>query len=651
MKRYKICIWRGVLSMAVVALTLVLGSCTKESMGVSMPGGDGMEVRVTFPRSEVTRAVTGGTEIGASDENRLDRVTILVFSGDGSKLESVISEDVTSANTSLPTTQPKWASDQTLIVGPVINPGSPKKIYAIANWSKTAFDKATYTETTLKDEITTITAVADINNVTAYPMLMSGSKDVENLTTLLFNVTVDMERQSSKISTHLTIPIHLQDYMPQVEWQIDLVKVTVVHVPNETYVVSRKALPPNIGLLHSKVIAMDDTKPAAGDQTVPATKELKWSESVYVTENPVVGNTQAKKDSSTYVVVQLPYKNRITGVTEYDNYYKVYINDTRDAASPHKVLRNTIYNLNISILGMGLPFNNLVPDVNVDDQLTVNSWEKGEVVDVEAPQNYFNVDSAYLEFQPSETSLKTTVATDVVDWKLVKEDGTTIFSFAEATTADVTIDGITYTLGGNVSVANVTVSRPTTLISFPIQKMFFIAKNLKVPFTVAIKEPELEPDPAGFIPRDVLEQGGWPADRLPKKGLQLARIGNKLPSEGSEWNEVDLEWSGLNVITGTSKALGSGKSNYAILSNLDAGNYPIGQACKHLGPNWYVPSIDEWGLIYANKGTIGYGYQFMNDFWSSSEDGQYNSWYITSNLGTISSYKGLITGVRCVIEI
>lgn len=329
MNKGKTGIWQGTLSAVIVCLSVVtLGSCTKEPIGLSMPGGDGIQVRVSFPRSEVTRATTGGTEVGTAEENRLDRVTILVFSGDGTKLETVFSEDVTSANTSLPTTQPKWVTDQTLIVRPVISPDSPKRIYAIANWSRVDFDKATYTETMLKDELTLITAVAAINNAGAYPMLMSGSKDVPNLTSLSYNVTVDMERQSSKISTQLTIPKDVQKYMTQIEWQTDLMTITVANVPNQSWIIGRNESPVGANLLNSDPIAVDDTKPATGDQTLPATVDLKWSESVYITENPVVGTSQASKDASTYVIVQLPYKNRITGVVEHDNYYKIYINES-----------------------------------------------------------------------------------------------------------------------------------------------------------------------------------------------------------------------------------------------------------------------------------------------------------------------------------
>lgn len=659
MKRDKTGIWRGALSVMIVLLTaLALSSCTKEPTGHSIPDGDGIQVRVSFPRSEATRATTGDPEVGTAEENRLDRVTILVFNGDGTVLENVLSEDVTSANTSLPTTQPKWATEQILIIHQVISPSSLKKIYAIANWSKTTFNKATYTETDLKDELTTISAVSSINDDAAYPMLMSGCKEVTNLTSVFYNVTVDMARQSSKIKAQLTIPIDVQDYHPQIEWQTDLMKLTVANVPNKAYIVGRSAIPTGNTLLNSALLAVDDQKPNPVDQTIPASKDLKWSESVYITENPVTGTTQTAKDVSTYIIVQLPYKNRITGNIDYDNYYKIYINDTRDAASPHKVLRNTIYNLNINILGMGLPIDNLVPDVNIDDQLTIVPWEEQNIDVDDIPQKFFKIDHTLLTFQYMTEEQKVNFVTDVEDWKLIdKANGNTLFLSTDAVSGkSFEKDGIKYTLSGTATQAMITVNKlrdekPT----IPEQEFTFVARNIKVPFTVAYDN--------GFIPSSVLSQSftsnsttyqGWPTDKLPTKGLQIAKRGNVLPFRVLRDDDPEMKWSSIYEDTGiTSNELGAGKSNYAQLSALDATNYPIGQACKHLGPEWYVPSSEELLLIYNNGSTFGSSYSFLGSYyWSTTEKGLLHSWYVDFTDGsTFVNYKTEPCIVRCVREL
>lgn len=659
MKRDKTGIWRGVLSAVIVLLSaLALSSCTKEPIGPSMPDGDGIQVRVSFPQSETTRALTKGTDNGTDKENQLDRVTILVFNGDGSKLETVFSEDVRPSNTSLPTTQPKWEIYHTLIVRSVIiDIISPKKIYAIANWNKVDFDKTTYTETMLQDEITTIASVASINNAAAYPMLMSGSIYVPNLTSLLYNVTVDMARQSSKIKAQLTIPKDVQDYQRHIEWQTDLMKITVANVPNNSYIVGRSAIPTGSTPLNSDPIAVDDTKPATGDQTFPATKELKWSESVYITENPVEGATQAAKDASTYIIVQLPYKNKITNVIEPDNYYKVHINDPGDATSPHKVLRNTIYNFNISIKGMGLPINNLIPNVNIDDQLTVIPWEEQNIDVDDTPQKFFNIDRTLLTFQYMTEDQKVNLVTDVEDWKLIdKANGNTLLLSTDAVSGkSFEKDGIKYTLSGTATQATITATKlrdeaPT----IPKQELTFVARNIKIPFTVVYDN--------GFIPNSVLVQSftvngktyqGWPADRLPTKGLQITKRGNVLPSGVLKDEELRCQWSLVREDTGTRVPVGAGKGNYAILSVKDPINYPIGQACKHLGPEWYVPSVGELVLIYNNQSTFGTSYPFGELLYlcsteSTSADTRYVD-FINGYAGTCGKGYGCMS--RCVREI
>lgn len=664
MKKDKTGVWQGTLSTTILLLTVVaFSSCTKEPIEQSLPGVNRMQVQVTFPKSKATKAITEGTATGTDDENRLDRVTILVFSGDGSQLETVLSENVTSSNPSLPTTQPKWATDQTLIVSGVISPDSPKKIYVLANWRKIDFDLATYTEAMLKDEITTITAVSRINGSAAYPILMSGNKEIPNLTSLSYKVTVDMERQVSKLKALITVPIDVQNYSHQIEWQTELMKITVANVPNKSYVVGRKASPAGITMLNSDPMDMD-TKPNPSDQQVPATKDLEWGKSVYITENPITGTTQTSKDASTYIIVQLPYKNRNTGVIEHDNYYKVYINDTRDATSPYKVLRNTIYTLNIRILGQGVPINNLISDVNIDDQVTVNSWEIGEmgdVGDVVQTNDYFNIDRTQLLLM-SVTELQSTISTNMLNWKLVKQGGTTIFSIAEGKTQPMVIDQITYTLLGNASSATIGVRKAAFVGDFPTQNMFFLAKNIKIPFVVAYKHY----DRGSFIPNSVLRQdftvegilyNGWPAGKLPLNGLQVAKRGNVLPSGNLLAEDPEIKWSGVRENSGvtTLRPLSSGKGNYAQLNTLDATNYPIGQSCNHLGPEWYVPSIDELMLIYHNKDTFDADYALpLNSYWSTTEDNARDSWYMNfapGSWGVGTSDKTAKYRVRCVREI
>lgn len=167
----------------------------------------------------------------------------------------------------------------------------------------------------------------------------------------------------------------------------------------------------------------------------------------------------------------------------------------------------------------------------------------------------------------------------------------------------------------------------------------------------------------GFIPNSELLKGvraeneliQWPADKLPPHGLQIAKIGNVLPTGVEKTDDPKIQFSLKFEVTGiTEKALGSGRDNYAQLKLKDAVNYPIGQACKHLGPEWYIPSQYELHLIHANKSTLGSSYKFITGYYrSTTEHNDINSVVVNFFSGiwekvnkTNYNYRG-----RCVRDI
>lgn len=475
-------IWHFTSAITLAVIALALGSCTKEPLTASNRN-DMAQVRITLPTNVRSGVKAKAEEIGSTNESRLDNITVFVFNIAG-KLETLLTEDLTAA--SLTETQPKWKSDNILLV-PIIKYNEPKNIYAVANWNKTEFNKNTYTESSLKSEVKSMVDVLTINGSKAYPMIMSGGKAGVNLMSSLFSVTLNIARQVAKIRAKLTLSAVTQNRMPDVIWLIDEMTITVGNVPTMSYIIANNTIPYGVVMLNSTPFSLndkEDTKPKNTDQTYPvATNNLIWvKDRIYINENLV---NESDKTTATYIVIQLPYQNRKTGFREGDNYYKLYINNKDDDAAPHTVLRNTIYDFNISILGLGSPFNDMISDVNIDNIVTVSDWGYGGIGDVEIPRNYFNIDRSHLEFQSSETQLQSVVVTDVANWELVSANGITILSFAKSMTT-ATVDGITYTLSGNNSVATVTVNRGL-MVNFTTQKMFFIAKNLKMPFTVAYK--------------------------------------------------------------------------------------------------------------------------------------------------------------------
>ncbi len=103
---------------------------------------------------------------------------------------------------------------------------------------------------------------------------------------------------------------------------------------------------------------------------------------------------------------------------------------------------------------------------------------------------------------------------------------------------------------------------------------------------------------------------------------------------------VSAPWAVTLTSTGaTSQALGSGQNNTsAIVLNQGAGNYAA-KICDDLVDggysDWYLPSLNELGKLYANKSLIG-GFA-VAFYWSSSEDNMNAAWVQSFNSNSQSS--------------
>lgn len=629
-------VWHGTLSAAIVLLVVVaLSSCVKEPFSEDQLPSDVLQLKIALP-GEASKATT---EPGTSEENRLDEIGVLVFDAQG-QLETKLSIP----NLTVLDGQPYWENDKILIV-PIKKPEEPKNIYVLANSGIVDIFNDNYTEEMLKNEQVTRSSV-DFS----YPLLMSGSALNVNLKTAAYFVTVDIARQAAKVRAQCSMTKVSQDKYPNIKWFYDAMKIAVGNVPQSSYVIERDEVNHstflNSGWLNTKIISST----GGGYQC-----SLK-DDNAYISENRVAGTVLDEK-KTTYIIVQLPYQNTTTGLVEDDNYYKLYVNNPEFPAAPHSILRNTIYEFKIELLGMGLPYNDLVADVNIEDQLTVLPWEVSNI-DVEAPQHYFNIDRTMLAFQHLAESQSISLTTDVPEWKLVnKVDGTTFFQSTDVlTNKSVTVDGIKYTLGGTATQATITVSKlRNEAPTIPKQEFTFVARNLKVPFAVGYDN--------GFIPNSVLSQSftssegilqGWPTNTLPLRGLQLAKRGNKkLPHNMAGADDERLKWkTEQTMTTGTVLDIGFGNINteIMIISSVYPIDHPAAKYCREMGPEWFLPSRDEWLLIYNQLSTLGASYSFYtNHYWSSTGGDATSCWYVYfSNGFTTVNAKTLVSRIRCV---
>lgn len=616
MKRDKTGVWYGTLSAAIVLLVVVaLSSCVKEPFSEDQLPSDVLQLKIALPEGEVSKA----TDPGTPSENLLQDITVLVFDADG-----VLETKLLVNNLATVTDQPYWDKDKILLV-PIKNPNKPKRIYAIAN--RPTEITSDYTEAQLKAEQAT-TSEAVMEGATS--LCMSGSKLDINLKTSAYFVTVDIARQVAKFRAKCTMTKVAQDKYPNFTWRYADMKLAIGNVPDRSYVVEQSAIPEGHNLLNSQWFTMKVTSSSGDNYAWDIVAGEK-----YIFENHVAGTVLDPK-KTTYIIVQLPYQNKTTGVVEVDNYYKLYVNDTESPAAPHSVRRNTIYQFNIDLLGMGVPYHDLVDNAdNARGDMTVIPWKDDNINVGDTPQYYFNIDRTLIEFQQPASVQVVTIATNAPQWSLVDPETNKVVLWADNMNLEYTNDGLTYKLSGTPALAKLTITKaaegytPTAKRSF----YFLVNKTLTVPFAVIGPEP---PD-NGVIPFYVLRDASW--INGPLGGLQVAKRGNILPDGGvALGRDLAYTWSSeAEQINGTSKFYGSGYSNTrAMMSKVRPFvTYSAAQACNNLGVGWYLPSSYEMKLIIDSGSYLGASYKInhLDSYWTSTE--------ISKTKASIVQYGGI----------
>lgn len=641
MKRYRDKIsrsgaWCGMLSAVAVVLLSLLAfvSCTDEQMlgggsGSSMEsGGNKLKVQISVPQSGVTRS----TEQGSTLESRLDSVMILVFKKaadpKNALLEVALTVDLTKPNAS----QPLWGGTDSTLIVELKEPLGAKIIYAIANWDTTGLAVGAYSVADLNKETTTI---ASADNLKApFPMLMSSDSIVANdLSALSYKVSANLVRQQSKFRAKLTLTHDVQTKDTSIVWQRDSMKIWVNNVPTQAFVVEKNSTPSHSSSLNSDKFDVKLTSSNAPDW------EWKTKSDIYINQN-----TMNDLSDVTFIVVQLPYKNKYTQYLEVDNYYKLYFNTKLSSTiTEMSIRRNTLYDFNINILGRGLPINGLVENVNITNDLTILPWENVVLGDVEdLPQKYFKIDRTLLNFQYLPDTQSVAFSTDVEDWKLIYgADGRTIFSHADVS-ADTIIDGVKYTYNGAVGGGKITVEKlPDVAPKIPTGQQFhFVAQNLKVPFKVGYNNGVLLPS---------MLSDAWKVSA--PNGIQIAKKGNRLPSQSSSGSESKSFWSTSVFSKRTATQFGTGPENTRIMR--DEG-FEASMKCDQLGTDWYIPSRDELSKISdIHRGghiTGEYFFHPAGQFWSSSEETDYSVFFKTVTSGGSGAYNKEIMSiyVRCI---
>lgn len=116
-----------------------------------------------------------------------------------------------------------------------------------------------------------------------------------------------------------------------------------------------------------------------------------------------------------------------------------------------------------------------------------------------------------------------------------------------------------------------------------------------------------------------------------------------LEAASAGMSNTPLAWvSGSHAgtdITGTETAIGTGRKNTALILAMDSAA-PAAYVCNIYSNNgrtdWFLPSREELLELYTNKNAVGMGSETGN-FWSSSQQGVYYSWFVPFNIGVASN--------------
>lgn len=289
-----------------------------------------------------------------------------------------------------------------------------------------------------------------------------------------------------------------------------------------------------------------------------------------------------------------------------------YVQNGKEISKSYTIQENyqagqgIIYELNLS----GVATDDLLVSVELTDWTFGGKWD---INSNDGVQPYFSLSNAAQAGIPSIGGSYTVTVDSEDPWN-----------------ATCGVGGVTITPAtggaGSTSVV-ITVPANLTINSRDIPVVFTI-EGVTLNATWTGSQLALPQYPIGsYITTDILKAAGWPADRLPATGLQVATRGNYRPNIAPAGNDIKIKWLAAENIydefVPNDVKLGTGKSNYATLNKQDSITYPIGHICSQLGDEWYVPSRDELKLISNNRMLLTGAYEFVSgesDFtWTSSQ--------------------------------
>ncbi|MEG1635643.1 MAG: hypothetical protein RR388_08455, partial [Rikenellaceae bacterium] len=366
-----------------IAALMFVVSCSKQGVDDNLLPKDAVQIQLAID------GLSGDSRATAAAEEYVECLQMFVFpkSDDKSgKAERVIMLDAKKGTTD--DMRSTW--DRTTKTFTIRGLVGEKTIYVVANGtSNNGYDPAAFTVGSTTESELFMAATKRVGQIVAPTpnvggWLMVGSA-TNNFTTNP-EMQVDLVRQVAKIKLHVKFDKLFSDSYPAMKFgekSISAAMVTAYNVPTHSYITNG---------VHSPILPLDNILNDYNSNElshVGGESDREWKSEIYVYENPQTGTTEADKKVATQFVIQIPYTDG-TNSTVYANSYLVYVADAAatEVLSPHKIIRNNIYDVTVTVKGFGsavpdvdrtlvttnvLPWNTASSDEGVGDFLTVDA--------------------------------------------------------------------------------------------------------------------------------------------------------------------------------------------------------------------------------------------------------------------------------------
>ncbi len=119
---------------------------------------------------------------------------------------------------------------------------------------------------------------------------------------------------------------------------------------------------------------------------------------------------------------------------------------------------------------------------------------------------------------------------------------------------------------------------------------------------------------------------------------------------------ITLRWKTSSTATAGTGDSNDGVDNTDAMATAGIADHPAAEACRNIGPEWYLPALNELDDLYTNLADTGVtpGNDFDFDtsgvyYWSSTQVDTWSGWTRRfDGAATQSNFKGIYNNVRCV---